>query len=63
MLKFGNFHMIDSGGYRSFVAPLDEFFNRHVFSLGDNFDPTIRQVFGAAFYSKMFGFVLGKRRK
>jgi len=60
MLKFSDFDMIDSGGNRAFVAPFDELFNGHVFSFGDDFNPAVRQVFDAAFYRKMFGFVLGK---
>lgn len=61
MLKFGDFHMIDSGSYRAFVAPFDEFFNSHFVSLGDNFNAAVRKIFGAAFYGKMFGFVLGEK--
>ena len=63
MLKFGDFNMIDSGGYRPFVTPFDKFFNRHVFRLGDDFNSAVREVFGTAFYRKMFGLVLGKKAK
>jgi len=63
MLKFGNFNMIDSGGYWAFVAPFDEFLNSHVFRFGDDLNPAVREVFGAAFYGEMFGLVLGKKAK
>lgn len=63
MLQFGDFHMVDSGGYRAFVAPFDKFLDSHVFSLGDDFNPAVREIFGAAFYSEMFGFVLGEQAK
>jgi hypothetical protein len=63
MWKLGDFHMIDPGGYRAFVAPFDEFFNSHVVGLGDNFNTAIGEVLGAAFDVKVFGFVLGKKTK
>lgn len=63
MLKFGDFNMIDAGGYRAFVAPLDKLLNSHIFRFGDDFNPAVREIFGAAFYSKMFGLVLGKKAK
>jgi hypothetical protein len=63
MLKFSDFNMIDSGGYRAFVAPFDKLFNSHVVCLGDDFNPAVREVFGAAFYSEMFGLILGKKAK
>lgn len=63
MLKFGDFQMIDSGGYRAFVTPFDEFFNGRAVRLGDNFNPAILEVFGVAFYAEMFGFVLGEQAK
>lgn len=61
MLKFGDFNVIDPGGYRAFVAPFNEFFNSQLFRFSDDFNPTIREIFGAAFYGKMFGLVLGKK--
>jgi len=63
MLKFSDFNMIDSGGYWAFVTPFDKFLNSHVFRFCDDFNPTVREVFGAAFYGEMFGLVLGKKAK
>jgi len=63
MLKFSDFHMIDPGGDRAFVTPFDEFFDSPAISLGDNFNPAVRKVCGAAFDVKVFGFVLGKKSK
>ena len=63
MLKFSDFNMINPGGYRAFVAPFDKLFDSHVFSFGDDFNPTIREIFGATFYNEMFGLVLGKKAK
>lgn len=63
MLKFGNFNLINSSGYRAFVAPFDEFLDCQIFSLGDNFNPAIGEISGATFYRKMFGLVLGKKAK
>lgn len=63
MLKFSDFNMIDSGRYRAFVAPFDKLFNSQIFRFGDDFNPAIREIFGAAFYRKMFGLVLGEKAK
>lgn len=63
MRKLRNFNMIDSGGYRAFVTPFDEFLYNDVFRFGDDFNPAIREIFGAAFYGKMFGLVLGEKAK
>ena len=60
-MKFRDFNMIDSRGYRAFVTPFDKFLNSNASRLGDNFNAAVRKVFGAAFYGKMFGFVLGEK--
>ena len=60
MFKFDDFDIIDASGYRASVSPFDEFLNRQVFSLGDDFNSTIGKVLGAAFYREMFSLVLGK---
>lgn len=55
--------MIDSGGDWAFVAPFDEFLNNDVFRFGDDFNPTVSKVLGAAFDAKMLGLVLGEKTK
>jgi hypothetical protein len=63
MLKFGDFHMIDPGGYWAFVAPFDELFDSPAVSLGDNFNAAVRKVRGAAFDVEVLGFVLREEAK
>jgi len=63
MLKFSDFDVIDSRGYRAFVTPFDKLLDGNARRFGDDFNTAVRKVSDAAFYSEMFGFVLGKKAK
>jgi hypothetical protein len=55
--------MIDTGSDWAFVAPSDELLNNGVFRFGDDFNPAIGKVLGAAFDAEMLGLVLGEKAK